>query len=131
MSNRNCAVPIRTLGPALRAPPHPIPLAAVYLWVDGGDEQLQDALEELSMQHVKAMFKQWDHDGNGTLTRTEFAAAMKELGLAVTKTQLHLLFNQMDADNSGRVTYAEIEEYVVAQNEKLILRDENGRVMGT
>ena len=58
-----------------------------------------------------------DNDGNGTLTRTEFAEAMESLGLELTKTEMLTLFNRMDVDGSGRINYTELHGYFQHQRD--------------
>ena len=44
------------------------------------------------------MFRQWDDDGSGTITKKEFIKAMVELGLELSKKDIGDLFDGWDPD---------------------------------
>ena len=84
---------------------------------ENATKQLHDAFEEVSMDHIKSIFEKWDSDGNGTLTRIEFGEAMttkppEGLGLAVNTTETNRLFNKLDLDGSGKISYVELKNYL-------------------
>eukprot|EP00441_Pelagodinium_beii_P033345 CAMPEP_0197644852 /NCGR_PEP_ID=MMETSP1338-20131121/17692_1 /TAXON_ID=43686 ORGANISM="Pelagodinium beii, Strain RCC1491" /NCGR_SAMPLE_ID=MMETSP1338 /ASSEMBLY_ACC=CAM_ASM_000754 /LENGTH=1652 /DNA_ID=CAMNT_0043218317 /DNA_START=87 /DNA_END=5045 /DNA_ORIENTATION=+ len=75
----------------------------------GKDPDLQ-----LIVDIITEVFKEADDDGSGSLTLTEFSAALakkhivatfQELGL--TLSDLTLLFHRLDSDNSGNITLQE------------------------
>ena len=47
---------------------------------------------------VTDLFKSWDEDGNGKVSKTEFRRAILALGFTATKDHIDLLFDQMDKD---------------------------------
>ena len=53
------------------------------------------------------MFTQWDADGDGVVDRAEFAQAMAELGLHVSREEVTALFARCDPDASGTVDLRE------------------------
>jgi len=59
-------------------------------------EQLQMAFGEMAMDRVFDVFKAWDDDGGGNLSRAEFAQAMRELGMKSTKKEIYKLFNDLE-----------------------------------
>ena len=71
-------------------------------------EQLADALKK-NATRVLDLFRSWDADGDGEVTRAEFHKAMPALGLDVPKAEIDKLFDSWDREypqrgsNSGRV----------------------------
>ena len=49
------------------------------------------------------LFRSWDADGDGVVTRPEFHKAMKELGLEVAKQYIDELFSSWDYDGGGEL----------------------------
>ena len=70
---------------------------------------LRDALKKQQAK-VMSLFKDWDTDGDGTVSRKEFHQAMPLLGFDVPKFQVDNLFDSFDADGSGTIEYDEPEE---------------------
>ena len=81
-------------------------------------EELHDAFAKVSLDHVMTVFRQWDANGDGTISRRELGEAMAELGLAITQTELNVLFNRVDTDNSGKIVYAELKGYLRNRNDQ-------------
>ncbi|MEU5883544.1 EF-hand domain-containing protein [Spirillospora sp. NPDC047279] len=57
-----------------------------------------------------ATFKEFDRDGDGYITREEFAAALNARGEEVTSAELDSIFkaaDQRDGDVDGRISLAE------------------------
>ena len=71
-------------------------------------EQLRDALIENSVRVVD-LFKDWDDDQSGTVTRDEFHKAMDEMQFNVPKEAIDALFSEWDPDNSGALELRELE----------------------
>lgn len=70
--------------------------------------QLHDAFAEIATDRVIDVFRAWDTDGSGCLSRREFAKAMATLDVRATKRELHALFNKLDPDNSGTIELKEL-----------------------
>ena len=81
-------------------------------------EELHDAFAKVSLDHVLTVFRQWDTNGDGTISRREFGEAMAQLGLAITQTELNVLFNRVDTDSSGKIVYAELKGYLRNRNDQ-------------
>ncbi|WP_433323402.1 EF-hand domain-containing protein [Spirillospora sp. CA-294931] len=63
-----------------------------------------------------ATFKEFDRDGDGYITREEFALAMRARGDEVTSAELDSIFNTADGrdgDADGRIA---LREFLVAWN---------------
>ena len=56
-------------------------------------------------------FQSFDVDGNGSLDRLEFEAALRSVGMdeeRFSDADLALVFDQLDADDSGSIAYEEL-----------------------
>ena len=58
---------------------------------------------------IRKLFKSFDLDSNGTITREELLQAIKERGV-VSPDQIDELLREIDADNNGEIDF---EEFVV------------------
>jgi Ca2+-binding EF-hand superfamily protein len=56
---------------------------------------------------LRIIFEKSDKDKSGSLTRDEFVWALKEIGLALTKTDYDKLFRHFDRNMDNRVSYKE------------------------
>ena len=59
---------------------------------------------------VLDLFREWDTDGDGEVTRKEFHAAMPKLGLEVSKEAIDALFSEWDADGGGVLNLKEMQK---------------------
>ena len=60
-------------------------------------------------EHLLALFLQWDTDGDGTVGRDEFSAAVSKMGFKFAPQVSDELFSFFDKDDGGSVTLEEIE----------------------
>ena len=72
---------------------------------------LQDFLTN-NMKKVMELFREWDEDGDGTITKKEFSRAMRQLGLQVTKAAIDKVFESFDPDGSGAIEFKELNRLV-------------------
>ena len=78
-------------------------------------ERLAAALRQASAR-VLDLFRQWDTDGDGEVSRTEFIRAFEQigrglmLGLEVEKSQIGALFDEWDEDGGGSISFGELEK---------------------
>ena len=70
-------------------------------------EQLKMALSENAVTVIR-LFKCWDGNGDGNLSRTEFQAGLLALGLNVPQVALYKLFSEWDKDHSGEISLREL-----------------------
>lgn len=66
--------------------------------------------EALAMQMAKVidLFRDWDDDGNGLVSKLEFRRALPMLGLKVERSVAEALFDTFDEDLSGEISYEEL-----------------------
>jgi len=70
-----------------------------------------DQLRQLiaaSQSKVLDLFRLWDENGDGTISRAEFRGALTELGLKGERPQIDALFGHMDTDGSGAIEFKEL-----------------------
>ncbi|CAD7965794.1 unnamed protein product [Amoebophrya sp. A25] len=67
--------------------------------------QVASQLSANKLPHLNGIFKKYDVDNSGTLTMTELAAALEELG--VERSVCRKAAEALDVDNSGEVEYTE------------------------
>ena len=72
-------------------------------------EQLRAALEKNSTRVID-LFKEWDEDGDGQISKKEFRTSMKALGLDLPRVEIDAVFDEMDPDGSGTLEYKEINK---------------------
>jgi len=71
--------------------------------------QLGNALRK-NAGKVLDLFRDWDTDGDGEVSRKEFHEAMAALGLEVPKEHIDRLFNEWDSDGGGSLEFAELKK---------------------
>ena len=53
-------------------------------------------------------FRALDRNGDGVITRAEFATALPRLGLSADAAKIDALFRSFDLDGDGCITYQEL-----------------------
>ena len=71
-------------------------------------QRLTEALA-LQMARVIDLFREWDDDGNGLVSKVEFRRALPMLGLKVDRMIAEQLFDSFDEDRSGEISYDELQ----------------------
>ena len=71
--------------------------------------QIRDALTA-NFVRVADLFREWDDDESGTVSRAEFSKAMKQLGYEGSDEDVQLVFDSMDPDGSGSLAYKELQD---------------------
>ena len=59
---------------------------------------------------VVDLFREWDEDQSGTVSKKEFRKAMPHLGLEVPKEAIDELFDTIDPDGSGQLSFKELQK---------------------
>jgi len=70
-------------------------------------EQLQQVLRD-NFLRILDVFRMWDIDEDGTVSRKEFAEAIGALGYAAERTDIDAVFDHFDSDQSGMLDYHEM-----------------------
>lgn len=68
---------------------------------------LRDVLAQSSSRVLDA-FLQWDEDHSGTVDRNEFCNAVSRLGFDAPRCIVEEVFDEMDTDGSGSLTFDEL-----------------------
>ena len=86
---------------------------------------LREALAH-SLSRVRDLFLKWDTDSGGKVERREFGIAFKELGFDAPKSEIDLLFEEVDKDKTGTITFNELHK--VLRQTAVVLK--GGKAMG-
>lgn len=81
-------------------------------------QQLKEALIANSVRVID-LFREWDDDGSGNITKKEWRRAMNELGLRVDLEEIDLLFDGFDPDDSGQISLEELNS-LLKRNAKVL-----------
>ena len=79
-------------------------------------EQIRDALASNAMRVID-FFREWDVNGDGHISRDEFATALTMLGLNVARETYNEVFNEFDRDGSGDITLREFKSALKKVNQ--------------
>ena len=74
-------------------------------------ESVQQQLQRIllrSRARVMDLFREWDDDGSGTVTASEFHGALAALGYEAERPDVEALFELFDLDGSGKIDYGEL-----------------------
>ena len=74
--------------------------------------RLKRDLASKLMQFTRG-FTRWDQDGDGTINRTEFRHALRQMGLAADDLVYDLVFEDFDIDQTGEISYTECLRYTL------------------
>ena len=69
--------------------------------------ELRDALTK-NAKRVVDLFREWDEDGDGTISKKEFRKAIPLIVQDVPKAAVDQLFYDWDPDKSGMISLAEL-----------------------
>ena len=72
-------------------------------------QQLAEILTKEAVRVID-LFREWDEDGNGVVSRKEFRKAMPLLGLQVPRPDVDALFDSWDPDGSGELSLRELSQ---------------------
>ena len=63
-----------------------------------------------SSARIVDVFRQWDSDGSGTVSKKEFRKAVSAMGLVATPGEADALYDLFDPDKSGAIDYREMKK---------------------
>ena len=72
-------------------------------------QQLRDILSKNAVRVVD-LFREWDEDGNGSVSKKEFRKAMPLLGFDAPRAQVDQLFDTFDPDGGGAISIDELNK---------------------
>ena len=84
----------------------------------------------LAKQRLKIVqaFRDWDIDNSGEIDADEFTRALESVGLDLSKAQNYALFNSIDRDSSGQISFQELHKVLHVDS---IKEEENRRRRAT
>ena len=56
------------------------------------------------------LFREWDEDGDGQVSKKEFRRAIPMLGLDVPQSEIDTLFDEFDLDGGGEIGLSEMQK---------------------
>jgi len=68
-------------------------------------------------EKLKAVFRQWDTDGDGIISREELGRIMKELDPSFKQDELEVMFQACDANQDGVIDYSEFINWLFDSKE--------------
>ena len=71
--------------------------------------QLKDALSKNAMRVID-LFREWDANGDGEISKKEFREAMPRLGFELPKEAINGLFDEYDPDGTGVMDFKELQK---------------------
>ena len=72
-------------------------------------DQVRDALSKNAVRVID-LFREWDEEGNGTVSKKEFRKAMPMLGLQVPMQEVDALFDSWEKHGSGVLELKELSK---------------------
>ena len=82
---------------------------------DPEELEVVDKLQRMLAQEadrLQLLFRSWDEDGSGTVSKREWRKAIRSLGYRGPSSILDQIFDSIDRDRSGELEYAEIDQLV-------------------
>lgn len=67
--------------------------------------------DELEQDEVFEIFKVYDTDGSGSIDRAEFSRLLEALGQTPSEEELAIALDVVDANHSGRISWAEFKTW--------------------
>ena len=71
-------------------------------------QQLQQVLRDNAVRVID-IFREWDEDGDGLVSKKEFRNAVSALGYQAPREDVDAVFNLFDEDGSGMIEYGELK----------------------
>ena len=97
---------------------HTVPMMGKVDLDEGPDappisQQLVSALRQNATRTID-LFRAWDVDGSGEVTRKEFHSGMKKLGFNAPKLAINNLFDEWDTDDGGKIKLGELQKVLLS-----------------
>jgi len=89
----------------------------------GGSEivKIQDksgfkqAVADQDQEAIKDIFRQWDTDGSGSISKQEMSAVLRKLNPKFTEQQLDIMFESADTNKDGQIDFGEFISWIWAK----------------
>jgi Ca2+-binding EF-hand superfamily protein len=108
---------------------------------EGISDEEKEALRQFLLQHVfgvthpcqlkdeavRTVFKGFDADGNGQISKDEFRKAAVAMGAEPSAEELNTIVAVFDIDGNGMVSYAELNRFLHGSGDKLMAPTEADR----
>ncbi|XP_074662119.1 calmodulin-alpha-like [Tubulanus polymorphus] len=85
---------------------------------------MADKLTEEVIAELKEAFTLFDDDGDGHITRTELAQAMRTMGVSFSDNDLTEMIEEIDEDGNGTIDFSEFLNFMAIKLEEAQLSDE-------
>ena len=79
--------------------------------VMGVSEQLRRKIKE-SWGSVSQLLQEWDSDGDGEISKAEFAKGMVAMGINLSSYEVDEVFSVYDSDGGGTIDFAELHRFL-------------------
>eukprot|EP00945_MAST-04E_sp_MAST-4E-sp1_P007574 g7574.t1 len=80
-------------------------------------KKIIDKAEDKGMS-VRDIFKHFDKNDDGKITKNEWTDALGELGIDVTDAEADLVLNHLDSNHNGKLSLKEFARFVTGKDEK-------------
>ena len=74
--------------------------------------QLQVSMAKLAMTRLIDVFRAWDSDESGKISKKEFSAALATLGMNGDKEEVDRMFEEFDLNHDGELDYEELSKAI-------------------
>jgi Ca2+-binding EF-hand superfamily protein len=86
-----------------------------------GSQTVQEQLKAVlraNAARVIDLFREWDDDGNGTISKKEFRQGLRLFGLDADRGELDALFDALDKDGGGTLDFKELDKALRNETEE-------------
>lgn len=83
-------------------------------------------LSQETIKEFKEAFDLFDKDGDGSITTDELGIVMRNLGQSVSEESLRQMINEVDADGSGTIDFA---EFLTLMARKMKTKDSQAEIL--
>lgn len=86
-----------------------------------GNQTVQEQLKAVlraNAARVIDLFREWDDDGNGTISKKEFRQGLRLFGLDADRGELDALFDALDKDGGGTLDFKELDKALRNETEE-------------